>query len=149
MLGSSSTTDGVAKIRSVLLVEDDRMISMLIKSTLEKEGFNVFQCYRGDVAQQEVGKVQPDLVLLDLGLPGLDGFQVCHLIREIYSGPLLILTAHEQEEEQVTALNLGADDYLIKPVSPAILKARIHALFRRQPVQNSLEAPSVFSRGRC
>lgn len=147
MFDSAKATDGVAKVRSVLLIEDDRMVSMLIKSTLEKEGLNVHQCYRGDTAQQEVGKVQPDLVVLDLGLPGLDGFQVCHLVREVYSGPLLILTAYEREEEQVTALNLGADDYLIKPVSPAILKARIHALFRRQPVQNSLDAPSVFHVG--
>lgn len=139
--------DDTSNVKSVLLIEDDRMISMLIKSSLEKEGFNVHQCFRGDTAQQEVGKIQPDLVILDIGLPGLDGFHVCHQIREVYFGPLVILTARDQEKEQVTALNLGADDYLIKPVSPTLLKARIQALFRRQPVQSSQDVPNVFKVG--
>lgn len=142
-------TDGISlsDVKTVLLIEDDHMISMLTKVTLDREGFNVKQCFRGDLALQDLNKYQPDMVVLDIGLPGLDGFHICHKMREIFSGPLVILTAQGKEQEQIMALGLGADDYLIKPISPNLLKARIHALFRRQPLQNNLQVPNVFQVG--
>ena len=135
------------KVKTVLLVEDDRMISMLTKATLEKEGLIVHQCFRGDTVIQGLGKHQPDMVLLDIGLPGLDGFHVCHKIREVYFGPIIVITGREKEQEQIMAFNLGADDYIIKPISPNLLKARIQALFRRQPLQNNAQTPNVFQVG--
>ncbi len=90
-------------IKTVLLIEDDRMVSMLIKSYLEKGGYVVHQCFRGDTAHEDLGKFQSDMVILDIGLPGADGFHVCHQIREIYSGPIIVLTARDKDKEQVTA----------------------------------------------
>lgn len=147
MSQKTATLPIAPSLKSILLVEDDKMVSMLMKTSLEKENFEIHQCFRGDKAKQEVDRLQPDLVILDIGLPGLDGFHVCHQIREVYFGPLIVLTARQQEKEQVTALNLGADDYLIKPISPALLKARINALFRRQPLQEKESEDSLYCVG--
>lgn len=127
------------KIRTILLVEDDRMVSSLIKSSLEKSGYMVSQIYRGDKVLEEIAKNKPDLILLDLGLPGLNGFHVCQQARETFKGPIIILSAKSHEDEQLLAFNLGADDYIIKPVTHSILKVRIEALLRRQPIQNIVE----------
>jgi DNA-binding response OmpR family regulator len=135
------------KVSTILLIEDDRMVSTLIKSYLEKSGFVVHQAFRGDFALEAVAKHQPDLVILDIGLPGIDGFQVCHQVREVYDGPITILSGLERDREQITAFQLGADDYIVKPVAPGVLKVRIEALLRRQPLQDNLRSPSIFCVG--
>jgi len=137
-----------AKNRStILLIEDDRMVSTLIKSYLEKSGFVVYQALREDFEIGSVAKHQPDLVILDIGSPEVDGLQVCHQVREVYDGPITILSGRDQDNDQITAFKLGADDYILKPVAPGVLKVRVEALLRRQPLQDNLRSPSIFRVG--
>ncbi|MFD2165227.1 response regulator transcription factor [Thalassotalea euphylliae] len=114
-----------------LIVEDDRMVSTLLKSYLEKSEFFVYQEHLGESAEQAVANYQPDVVILDLGLPDIDGYEVCERLRKSYQGPIMILTAKDAEQDQISAFFSGADDYLVKPVSPAILKVRAESLIRR------------------
>jgi len=116
---------------SILLVEDDQRLSALIAEYLEKQGLDVAVEYRGDQAVQRIIEQQPDLVILDLMLPGLDGLEVCRQVRPLYQSPILMLTARDEDVDQVVGLELGADDYVIKPVQPRLLLARVRALLRR------------------
>lgn len=115
----------------VLLVEDDFRLARLVKDYLVQHGFDVAIDKRGDTGLQRIVAEQPDLVILDLMLPGLDGLQVCQTARKQYAGPILMLTAREDDTDQVVGLELGADDYVKKPVEPRVLLARIRALTRR------------------
>ena len=117
--------------RTILIVEDDKPLAKLIGQVLRIEGFVPHFVHRGDQALAALREVQPDLVLLDLMLPGLDGFSVCREARAFYRGPILMLTARGDELDQVVGLEVGADDYVIKPVVPRVLVARIRALLRR------------------
>lgn len=143
----TETLASIKKVNSILLVEDDRMVSSLIKSSLNKSGFMVHQVYRGDQVIEAIAKNMPDMIVLDLGLPGLNGFKICEEARKIFKGPIIVLTAQAEEEQQVRAFNLGADDYIIKPVSHNILRVRIESLLRRQPKQNELEVKHHFHVG--
>lgn len=116
---------------SILLVEDDKRLSDLMVEYLQKQGMKVDAEYRGDTAVQRILDTQPDLVVLDLMLPGLDGLEVCRQIRPNYDRPILMLTAKDEDIDQVVGLELGADDYVIKPVQPRVLLARIRSLLRR------------------
>ena len=118
------------KIR-LLLVEDDRRLSTLIREYLGGHGFAVAEEGRGDRAVERIVEERPDLVVLDLMLPGMDGFEVCRAVRPAYGGPILMLTARDEEMDQVVGLELGADDYVTKPVQPRLLLARLRALLRR------------------
>jgi DNA-binding response OmpR family regulator len=115
----------------VLLVEDDERLSELVRSYLDSNGFEVAVEYRGDRVLGRVQTDRPDLLILDLGLPGQSGFTVCKEVRAAQSVPILILTARNSDIDQVLGLELGADDFVIKPVEPRVLVARIHALLRR------------------
>ncbi len=115
----------------VLLVEDDERLSELVRSYLDSNGFEVSVEYRGDRVLERVQQGRPDLLILDLGLPGQSGFTVCKHVRATHSVPILILTARNSDIDQVLGLELGADDFVIKPVEPRVLVARIHALLRR------------------
>lgn len=115
----------------VLLVEDDRRLVNLIRDYLEKQGFEVSIAERGDIAVTLIVEYQPDLVVLDLMLPGKDGLTVCREVRPQYDGPILMLTAREEDSDQVAGLELGADDYVKKPIEPRVLLARMRALLRR------------------
>jgi DNA-binding response OmpR family regulator len=126
------STPGIA---SIILVEDDLRLSELVCRYLEKNGFRVSSIARGDEAVERVRLDNPDLVILDLGLPGIDGFEICRRVRPAYVNPILILTAREDDIDQVLGLELGADDYVVKPVEPRVLMARIHALLRRSRMQ--------------
>ena len=117
--------------RNILVVEDDRNISELIRMYLEKEGFEVRLAYDGGKAVEEYDKQAPDMVLLDIMLPVMDGWAVCAHIREKAKTPIIMLTAREEEMDKVFGLETGADDYMTKPFSPAELTARIDALYRR------------------
>lgn len=122
----------------ILLVEDDRRLVELIGEYLEKQGFRVSTSERGDTAVKMTVSLNPDLVILDLMLPGMDGFTVCQHIRPVYTGPILILTAREDDMDQVAGLEMGADDYVKKPIEPRVLLARIRALLRRFPAGQAL-----------
>ncbi len=118
----------------ILIVEDEPQIAQLIQLTLEREGFSCHQCHDGLKALQVVQEQQPDLIVLDLMLPGLDGLEVCARIRQKPGSKdpyILMLTARGEEIDRVIGLSTGADDYLVKPFSPRELAARVRALLRR------------------
>jgi len=115
----------------LLLVEDDERLATLTAEYLTQAGFEVAVEGRGDRAVERIQSENPDLVVLDLMLPGEDGLSICRRIRPLWSGPILMLTARGDEIDQVLGLEMGADDYVAKPVSPRLLLARIQALLRR------------------
>ena len=115
----------------LLLIEDDQRLATLVKEYLNAYEFTITIVERGDLALQAFQKLQPDIVILDLMLPGLDGMIVCRQIRNISTAPILILTAREDEFDEVSGLEQGADDYVNKPIQPRILLARLRALLRR------------------
>jgi two-component system OmpR family response regulator/two-component system response regulator RstA len=120
-----------AALTSILLVEDDLRLAELVSRYLESSGFRVAIATRGDEVVAKVEHEPPDLVILDLGLPGEDGFTICRQLRHHYTNPILILTARDSDIDHVLGLELGADDYVVKPVEPRVLLARIGALLRR------------------
>lgn len=122
---------------SILVVEDDDRLAGLIRDYLRQQGYEVTIERRGDKAVSRIPKALPDLVILDLMLPGLDGLSVCQQVRSEFKGPILILTAKEDDMDQVAGLELGADDYVKKPVEPRVLLARIRAILRRFPDSGS------------
>jgi two-component system response regulator RstA len=115
----------------ILIVEDDERLADLTREYLTNNGLSVSVEHNGVVAVQRIKAEQPDLVILDLMLPGEDGLGVCRLVRPEYSGPIIMLTARTDELDQVVGLEVGADDYLCKPVTPRLLLARISAMLRR------------------
>lgn len=117
--------------KRILLVEDDLRLAALVSEYLAKQEYEMTVEHNGDRAVQKIIQDRPDLVILDLMLPGKDGFAICREARHSYKGPILILTAREDDMDQVVGLELGADDYVKKPVEPRVLLARIRALFRR------------------
>jgi two-component system response regulator RstA len=117
--------------KRILLVEDDLKLAALVREFLEGAGFQVDVEPRGDLAAQRIVAENPDLVVLDLMLPGMDGLSVCRQVRPRYRQPILMLTALGDEVDEVVGLEVGADDYLVKPVRPRLLLARIHSLLRR------------------
>jgi DNA-binding response OmpR family regulator len=128
---------------SIFLVEDDERLSELIGHYLASNGFRMTTTARGDQVVDQVQRDTPDLVILDLGLPGQDGFSICRQLRPSYTNPILILTARDNNIDHVLGLELGADDYVIKPVEPRVLLARINALLRRSRTQPRLEHTSL------
>ncbi len=115
----------------ILVVEDEKPISDIIKYNLEKEGYRVTTAYDGLDALEKNQEIDPDLILLDVMLPKLDGFEVCRRIRKTSIVPIIILTAKEEEVDKVLGLELGADDYITKPFGIRELIARIKANIRR------------------
>ncbi len=124
------------KKTQLLVVEDDRSLSEWICDYLTTQGYEVTLANRGDEAVQLIINDNPDLVILDIMLPGMDGFDVCREIRPFYKKPVLMLTARTEEIDEVIGLETGADDYLAKPVKPRVLLARIKALLRRSCANN-------------
>ncbi|MFC7421557.1 response regulator [Iodobacter arcticus] len=121
----------------LMLVEDDTKLAALIQEYLSSYEFNVEIISRGDIALAHYKATEPDIIVLDLMLPGLDGMVVCRQIREISSVPILILTAREDMFDEVSGLEQGADDYVNKPIQPRILLARLRALLRRGASRNN------------
>jgi len=127
-------------VKKVLIVEDEKPISDIVKFNLEKESFEVLTAYDGAEGLEKALKEDPDLVLLDVMLPSLDGFEVCKKIREKSSVPIIILTAKEEEVDKVLGLELGADDYITKPFGLRELIARVKANIRRTSMTDSVGA---------
>ena len=130
----------------VFLIEDDARLSSLVREYLEREGYTVVVIADGSEAADRIPKEQPDLVILDVMLPGMDGFDVCKSIRPDFPGPILMMTARSDEVDEILGLEIGADDYLTKPVRPRLLLSRIKALLRRSTQQVS-DSPTVMSFG--
>lgn len=116
---------------NILIVEDEKKVADTLKAYLEKEGFNVFFAILGAAATNILNENNINLVLLDLMLPDMSGEEICKNIRKNSDIPIIVLTAKSSEDSKVNALNIGADDYLIKPVSPRELIARVKAVLRR------------------
>jgi two-component system response regulator MprA len=131
MLASESATG------RVLVVEDDEAIADVLRRTLRQEGHDVRSAVDGREALGAANEFVPDLVILDLGLPGLDGIEVCRRLREASDVPILILTARSELDDRVVGLDAGADDYLVKPFERQELLARMRALLRRRPPRGS------------
>lgn len=117
--------------RKILIIEDDAEISRLTAMYLEVEGYDNCIVDNGNHALDAIKTYQPDLVVLDLMLPGMNGVEICKAARDFYHQPILVLTACDDDVSEVSLLKLGADDFLLKPLKPHVLVARIEALLRR------------------
>ncbi|SHF66608.1 DNA-binding response regulator, OmpR family, contains REC and winged-helix (wHTH) domain [Caldanaerobius fijiensis DSM 17918] len=115
----------------IMIVDDDKNICELISIYLSKEGFETVKVYDGNAAIEKFSEVSPSLVVLDLMLPGVDGYTVCKHIRKISNVPIIMLTAKSETLDKVLGLELGADDYIVKPFDPKELVARVKAVLRR------------------
>jgi two-component system response regulator RstA len=116
----------------VLIVEDDDQLAALLLEYLGEHGFELSRVASGSAGAEEIIDTQPDLVILDLMLPGMNGLDVCRRVRRDYSGAILMLTASQSEADHVAGLELGADDFVTKPIEPRVLLARIRAQLRRR-----------------
>lgn len=131
-------------IAHVLIVEDEPNIARLLCQFLNGEGYQANTVASGEQALTYVRDTAPDLIVLDLMLPGIDGVATCLALRTFYTRPLLMLTSQEGDMQEVIALNAGIDDFMHKPIRPHVLKARIQALLRRHtPAPSVLELPGL------
>lgn len=116
----------------ILIVEDDQRLASLVQTYLLRHDYQVEWHDRGDTAEETALQIKPDLILLDVMLPGKSGFDICRDIRTWFKGFILIMTASEDDIDEIVGLEMGADDYLAKPIEPRLLLARIRALLRRK-----------------
>ena len=124
-------TEDQFKNRRILVVDDEERMARFIHLNLEHDGFQVIEAYRGMQAIQILRDSLPDLIILDVMMPDIDGFEALKLIREVSSVPVIMLTAKGEEDDRVRGLELGADDYVTKPFSPRELVSRVRAVLRR------------------
>jgi DNA-binding response OmpR family regulator len=117
--------------RSVLVVEDEEAIASLVRAYLERDGYSVTSVGTGAEALAELERERPQLIVLDIGLPDIDGFELCRRVRATSSVPIIVLTARDEEPDRVVGFEVGADDYVTKPFSPRELAARVKAVLRR------------------
>jgi two-component system, OmpR family, alkaline phosphatase synthesis response regulator PhoP len=119
--------------KKILVVDDDAKIVELVKLYLSRDGYTVLTAYDGKDALRLARETHPDLIVLDIMLPGMSGLEVCRTLRAESSVPIILLTAKTTEQDRIDGLDLGADDYVPKPFSPKELAARVRAVFRRTP----------------
>lgn len=115
----------------ILLVEDDEVMALTLSRYLEKQNFRVITESDGDNVLAAIDKHEPDALILDLNLPGKDGFEVCREVRASFDDPIIMLTARDDDIDQIIGLELGADDYITKPAEPRLIHARLKAIMRR------------------
>lgn len=123
--------------RRILVVDDEERMVRFIRLNLEHDGFQVVEAFRGTQAMDRLRSGLPDLVLLDVMMPDIDGFEVLRMIREISTVPVIMLTAKGEEDDRIRGLELGADDYITKPFSPRELVSRVRAVLRRTEMASS------------
>jgi two-component system alkaline phosphatase synthesis response regulator PhoP len=131
----------------VLVVDDDKKTVELVKLYLERDGYKVDVAYDGNEGLRQAHELHPDLIVLDLMLPGVDGLEVCRILRTESDVPIIMLTARTTEDDKLTGLGLGADDYVTKPFSPRELAARVRTVLRRLPDQALLRGPVEIQAG--
>lgn len=131
------------KNRVILVVDDEERMARFIRLNLEHDGFQVIEAYRGMKAIQALRDEMPDLIVLDVMMPDIDGFEVLKLIREISTVPVIMLTAKGEEDDRVRGLELGADDYITKPFSPRELVSRVRAVLRRTEASGAVTKDEV------
>ncbi len=125
----------------ILTIEDDERIRTAVRFALEDEGWTVLEAETGEQALESFNSMTPDLVLVDIGLPGMDGFEVCRALRRGSDVPIIMVTARDDTHDVVAGLEAGADDYVTKPIAPKELSARIRALLRRVKPEDTASAP--------
>ena len=131
----------------ILVVDDEPLYLRLLKVNLEAEGYEVITAYNGEEALETLSQIKPDLIILDVMMPKLDGITTCIRIRQFSNVPIILLTALGEEQDRVNGLNIGADDYVVKPFSATELVARVRAVLRRvKNVPESIEA-RLFTHG--
>ncbi len=123
--------DETLRNKTILVVDDEERMARFVRLNLEHDGFQVIEAYRGLQAIQSLRDRMPDLILLDVMMPDMDGFEVLETIREVSQVPVIMLTAKSEEDDRVHGLELGADDYVTKPFSPRELVSRVRAVLRR------------------
>ena len=126
----------------ILIIEDEENILEAVKYSLTQEGYDVFTSIDGEQGLEKAQEIRPDLVLLDIMLPKMDGFEVCRILRKNLDMPVFMISAKTEEIDRVVGLEIGADDYLTKPFSMRELIARVRNVLRRaalNPVENDLE----------
>ncbi|MCP3857191.1 MAG: response regulator transcription factor [Actinomycetia bacterium] len=133
--------------RHILVVDDDPTVAEVVTRYLERDGFTVEQVGDGRTAVERVVADRPDLVLLDLMLPGLDGLEVCRRLRALAPVPIIMLTARGEENDRIIGLELGADDYMVKPFSPREVVSRVKAVLRRVEHPTAPAGPAMFLDG--
>jgi DNA-binding response OmpR family regulator len=131
----------------ILIVEDDKNTADLVSIYLDREGFQATVCHDGQKALELARDLAPLLIILDLMLPKLDGWEVCRQLRQESNIPIIMLTARDDEIDRISGLTLGADDYVVKPFSPRELVARVKAVLRRMTLQQSLSKQKLKSAG--
>ncbi|MFL7892715.1 MAG: response regulator transcription factor [Anaerolineales bacterium] len=134
-------------VTRILVVDDEPRYVRLMEANLISEGYAVLKAYDGQSAVEMVADKQPDLVLLDVMMPGMDGFGACERIREFSSIPIIMVTAKGEEQDRVRGLDVGADDYIVKPFSATEVLARVRAVLRRAQVSGSTYEQSIFNHG--
>jgi DNA-binding response OmpR family regulator len=120
----------------MLIADDNRQITSILEEYAKKEGYDVKIAYNGRQALDTFDKHKPDIVLLDVMMPIIDGFEVCRRIRKVSNVPLIMITARGEDFERIMGLDIGADDYIVKPFSPAEVMARVRAVMRRIGTEN-------------
>src|SRR5215471_17176656 len=135
----------------VLVIEDEENITRVVRLYLEQAGYSVISASDGVAGLELHAREHPDLVILDLMLPALDGMEVCRRIRAWASTPILMLTARQGEEDRIAGLDIGADDYLVKPFSPREVVSRVKAILRRttQNMTTTTESKSAETEGKA
>jgi two-component system alkaline phosphatase synthesis response regulator PhoP len=134
----------MSTVQHILVVDDEPAIVEIVRDYLTDVGYRVSTARSGDDAMRQIRSIVPDLIVLDLGLPGMDGLDVARMVRQTSRVPIIMLTARGDEADRVVGLELGADDYLIKPFSPRELLARVRAVLRRSAAEPaSPERPLV------
>jgi DNA-binding response OmpR family regulator len=123
--------------RKILVVDDEKKLLGLVRAYLEKDGYQVFEATDGDAAIELFRKCSPDLMILDIMMPGIDGLEVCKRVRESSNIPIIMLSAKVEEVDRIVGLEIGADDYVTKPFSPKELVARVRAALRRSESSGS------------
>ncbi len=129
--------------KKILIVDDEPQIVRVLQGYLENAGFKVVSAINGNIVLKIFQEEKPDFVILDLNLPGLDGLEICRRIRQDSSVPILMLTARSEEADRIVGLELGADDYIVKPFSPREIVVRVKTIFRRVSGGESLKSQIV------
>lgn len=131
LFSSKASAPQSIQMQTVLLVEDDLKLATIMRAFLQENGFSVEVERHGDRAVDRILAINPDAVVLDINLPGSNGFAICRQVRPLYQGAIVILTARSEEIDEVPGLEVGADDFLSKPVRPMALVARLKLHLRR------------------
>ena len=131
---------------TILIIDDDAALAKIVQINLEREGYRTVVASSGVEGLQKAYSNQPNLVILDIMMPGMDGWVTCRRLREISGVPIIMLTARGMEADVVKGLELGADDYIVKPFGTKVLLARIHALLRRTDASDT-KKPPIYSDG--